>query len=325
MKFFSGLPTLTNQDKFNIAQIAIILPIVLLCIPTSFNRRKELKNDLLPNPLILLWAFIPFVLIYALRVLCIEHIFPKLGDKFIFYKSYWEPGVREFRVKRFALVLFKAIYFWISAPLGILLFRYEDWMPSALFGKGKQDLELLWENFPYQEQSPMLSVYYCWALGYHFHSLVFHMQSEKRNDYFENLLHHVATVFLIIFSFCNNCGRIGVLVLILHDIVDAIMYMSKSVNDMPNQVPVYCGFAFIAISFFQFRIFTLGYHIIPAAVNAKNYIPDGIPGSYIVFYLLVGLLCVLWVLHAYWFYLIIQIIVVAIKNKGRLKDPHALG
>ncbi|ELP94306.1 protein ASC1, putative [Entamoeba invadens IP1] len=323
MKFLT-LSGLTKQDKFNITQILVILPFVLLCIPTSFNRRAEYHSDTIPNPMNLLWAIIPFAVVYALRVIFVENLFPKFGDKFIYYKPGWGPGVRKFRVKRFALVLFKGIYFWISAPLGILLFKHEDWMPKGLFGVGKQDLELLWDGYPFQEQSPMLFVYYCWELGYHTHSLVFHMQSEKRNDYFENLLHHLATIFLIVLSYCNNCLRIGALVLVLHDIVDAIMYLSKSVNDMPNQVPVYCGFFFIAYSFLRFRLITLGFDIIPAAINARNYIPEGATGQY-VHWLLVGLLCVLWVLHAYWFYLIIEIIHNAIKNKGKLQDPHAVG
>ncbi|KAL7720175.1 Longevity-assurance family protein [Entamoeba marina] len=319
----NGWTKMSKTDKMNVVQLFCILPIVLVCIPTSFSR-TEMFNTF-PSPFQLLWFLIPFCIIYAIRISCIECLFPLYGNKFIYYKHFWSKDMRDFRVKRFGIVLFKGLYFWFSAPLGILLFRNEDWFPACLFGTGKQDITLLWEGFPGHQTTVIMTMYYCIELGYHVHSLVYHMQSERRADFFENLLHHVATVFLIVFSYVNNCGRIGILVMILHDIVDAIIYLSKTVNDLPNQYPVYIGTFFIAFSFLRFRLYTLGVHIIPAAIDAIHYIPEGIPGSYVVYGLLVSLLCVLLVLHAWWFYLIMMIFVKASENKGKLSDPHCGG
>ncbi|ELP88078.1 longevity assurance factor, putative [Entamoeba invadens IP1] len=297
------------------------MPIALICIPTSFSR----TSDYYPSPLNLLWAIIPFSLIYTSRKLLIEDLFPKFGRKFIVMNPTWSKEVQDFRVQRFGIVSFKMIYFFISTMLGVVLFRNEDWMPSYLFGKGKQDLSLIWENYPDQEQPPLITFYYCWELGYHFHSLVYHIQSERRNDYFENLLHHVSTIFLVIFSFINNYVRIGTLVLILHDVGDFAMYTAKSLHDMPNDKPAMFAFVGIVYTFLRFRLVTLGGFIIPAAFQGRFCVPDHTAGAWTVYSLLTGLLCVLLILHTYWFYLVLQMIFGFFKSRGTFTDPHTIG
>ncbi|ELP87436.1 longevity assurance factor, putative [Entamoeba invadens IP1] len=314
---------MSKQDQINVIQIFVILPFVLLCIPSSFGRSEQ--YDTFPSPFNLLW-FVPFfTMIYTLRVILAENLFLKLGEKIVVYKQEWTPEIRQVRVQRFSICFFKACYFFFTTPMGILLFRYEDWFPSQLYGKGAQNLDLMWEDFPFQLPTWKLTFFYCWELGYHFHSLVHHMSSEKRADYFENLLHHVATVFLIVFSYLNNCGRCGVLVLILHDLVDMIMYFAKSVNDIKTQIPAYISFALLAYSFPKFRIYFLGGYLIPAAGGCIKYVPSDLQGGFMVYCLIMSLLCVLLVLHIYWFFLILQMIYKIVTQKGRIADPHTVG
>ncbi|EDR30061.1 protein ASC1, putative [Entamoeba dispar SAW760] len=318
-----GWSKLSKHDQVNILQILLILPFVLICIPSSFSRSKQ--YDTFPSPINLLFAIPQFIIIYILRVILVENIFLKLGEKVVVHKPQWTEEVRQVRIQRFSVCFFKMLYFFITAPLGVGFFRNEDWFPAQLFGQGKQDLEYMWEDFPFQLPTWRITFFYCWELGYHFHSLVYHMQSEKRNDYFENLLHHVATVFLIVFSYLNNCGRCGCLILILHDIVDAIMYLAKSVNDLKTQIPAYISFSLLAVSFPRFRIYFLGWYLIPAAGGCIKYVPDDLPGGFLVYCLIMSLLCILLLLHIYWFTLILKMVYKIITERGRIADPHTIG
>ena len=325
MKLLSKFKQMSTQDKINFSQIVVILPVVLISIPTCFTRKSHFPDEYYPDPKTLLWVTIPFILISCLRKICTDHLFYKLGDKFLVNKPQWTKEYREFRVKRFALCLFKTIYFFFSTSFGFVLFKHEDWMPKILFGRGKQDYKYLWESYPYQEYNSSIEFYYIFGLGYHLHSLVFHMMSEKRGDYMENLLHHLATVFLMVFSFCNQCTRIGVLVLIVHDIVDFVLYLAKICHDLKNQVPLYFSFSLLVITYFKYRIYYFPRYIIwEATLLGNQYLPFEVPGLFTNFYLMVGLLWVLWGLHIYWFYMIIMMIVNLIKDKGNLTDPYTV-
>ena len=177
--FFKGY---NLSEKSFILQLLSILPIVLICVPTSFNRTKQFGDSIqVANPFMLLWTIIPFVFFCAIRIICAEKLFVRVGDKFLMYKSGWTESLREFRVKRFGLVLMKGLYFFTTTPLGIVLFRNEDWFPKCLYGRG--DISNLWNNFPNQETTTAMTIFYCWELGYHLHSLVFHIYGEHGVDF----------------------------------------------------------------------------------------------------------------------------------------------
>lgn len=56
-------------------------------------------------------------------------------------------------------------------------------------------------------------------------------------------LHHLATVFLITFSYVNNMARVGTLVLCLHDSADALLevtsflFILKKTKSRTHKVP----------------------------------------------------------------------------------------
>ncbi|EDR28621.1 protein ASC1, putative [Entamoeba dispar SAW760] len=312
----------TKWDKSFFLQLLMMVPLVVVCFPSSFNRSEEFKQSPLPKPIDLLPSIIPLAVISILRIVLAENLFKKIAKKVVYRKPEWDEKFTQFRYERFGLTFFKFLYYLGVAPFGVYLFRNEDWMPSALFGQGKSDLLLIYENFPYVPEVPYLTMFYCLELGYHLHSLLFHICSTPRNDYYDTLLHHVATIFLVIFSYVNNCGRIGVCVMVLHDIVDAIMYYTKCTNDFKNQVPCYIGFFFLVISYARFRLYVFPRYIIYAAIQAYPFIPKNATGGYIVWGLLVGMLCSLLILHIYWFKLIIEMIFKVASHEG-VVDPHA--
>lgn len=308
-------------DKSFILQILIIAPFVLICIPSSLGRSKYFQGEI-PSVTDLLPSVLCLAMFCVFREIFANKLFVLIAKKIIRKKPEWTEEFTKFRTERMALTLFKTIYFFIISPLGILLFRNEDWVPKQLFGAGKSDLSLLWENFPYVPRVPYLSLYYCIELGYHMHSLVYHLKLPARNDFYESLLHHLATVFLIVLSYSNCCARIGVLVMILHDVVDAWMYLAKTLMDCAPTIVFIPPFALFMGSYLYFRLYTFPVYVIPGGFKAIKYIPEGAPFGKTTWALLNLLLVVLFILHIYWFKLIIDTFTNLISKKG-IVDPHA--
>ncbi|ELP88697.1 protein ASC1, putative [Entamoeba invadens IP1] len=309
-------------DHSFVLQLFILFPFVALCVPSTFFRSDE-YSDYVPSLLDLLPTVFFVLIISGLREVLANNLFMKLGEKFIPHKAEWTEDFRNFRVERFGLTLFKTVYYFIVTPIGFYLFRNEDWMPQALFGQGKSDLNLLWENFPYMEPVKYIAFYYSFELGYHLHSLIYHMFIvPPRNDFYETLLHHLVTVMLIFLSYFNNCARIGVLVMILHDIVDAIMYAGKALNDVANDYVVVTAFSGVLVSYARFRLWVLPRYIIPAAINAGNYIPKDASCGKLIWIVCVMMLVALFGLHVYWFSLILDMVKKLVCKEG-IVDPHA--
>lgn len=49
----------------------------------------------------------------------------------------------------------------------------------------------------------------------------------KRKDRVEMTIHHVVTIILILYSFTVNFTRIGVMIMLLHDVCDIFMEIAK--------------------------------------------------------------------------------------------------
>jgi ceramide synthetase len=49
----------------------------------------------------------------------------------------------------------------------------------------------------------------------------------RRKDWLESMIHHIATVILLAYSYWVNFTRIGVMVLLLHDVGDIFLEAAK--------------------------------------------------------------------------------------------------
>jgi hypothetical protein len=54
------------------------------------------------------------------------------------------------------------------------------------------------------------------------------IKDEKLDDFYEMLIHHVLTIFLVLNSYSSFNHRTGLYILFLHDFVDIFLYVGKS-------------------------------------------------------------------------------------------------
>uniref|UniRef100_A0A2K5IMW2 Homeobox domain-containing protein n=1 Tax=Colobus angolensis palliatus TaxID=336983 RepID=A0A2K5IMW2_COLAP len=108
------------------------------------------------------------------------------------------------------------------------------------------DMKKVWEGYPIQSTIPSQYWYYMIELSFYW-SLLFSIASDvKRKDFKEQIIHHVATIILISFSWFANYIRAGTLIMALHDSSDYLLelhfgkprqgnYLRSGVQDQPGQ------------------------------------------------------------------------------------------
>ena len=152
----------------------------------------------------------------------------------------------------------------------------------------------------------------------------------KRHDRWQIFAHHVATVILIGYSYYLNLLHIGILVLACHEMNDIFLEMAKMARyaALPEWTSTTAFIAFAA-SWFVTRLYVFGFVVIRStwfdtrarAVEVGDMLGLGRAVD-IEPHLstLNGLLIFLYVLHVYWSYLIVQIIIKALTPGGKLDD-----
>ncbi|KAG7384403.1 Ceramide synthase 6 [Phytophthora boehmeriae] len=223
--------------------------------------------------------------------------------------------VIEERVQRFATVLFKFVYFTGISVVGYEVMKDEPWFPPSLGGKGE-----VVKSFDTLSDAPSsaLKYYFMVQLGYHLHSLL-HMVffSPIRNDFIEMLLHHLATIILIGGSYLANYSAFGSLVVFTHDLGDVTGYGIKSIVDTGHTPLVVVMYLVLLVSWAYTRLYVFPMHLIYSTmVELPLKHPDYV-GAFV--HPMVAMLCMLEVLHVYWYSLFI-VMGYALVNKGVAED-----
>uniref|UniRef100_A0A8C9HBH0 Sphingosine N-acyltransferase n=1 Tax=Piliocolobus tephrosceles TaxID=591936 RepID=A0A8C9HBH0_9PRIM len=92
------------------------------------------------------------------------------------------------------------------------------------------DMKKVWEGYPIQSTIPSQYWYYMIELSFYW-SLLFIIASDvKRKDFKEWIIHHVATIILISFSWFASYIRAGTLIMALHDSSDYLLELAKMFN-----------------------------------------------------------------------------------------------
>jgi hypothetical protein len=140
------------------------------------------------------------------------------------------------------------------------------------------------------------------------------------------LVHHSVTVFLLVSSFSLNYVRMGLLVLLYHDVSDVLPCLTKTTNYLGYKKITLFFYANMCVVWFLARLY---YY--PRVIFITALALDPWRTSQLI---CVACLSVLVVLHAYWFHLFLKMGAIVLKSKGhtatdltehRADRAHSLG
>ncbi|XP_072099960.1 ceramide synthase 4a isoform X2 [Mobula birostris] len=162
-----------------------------------------------------------------------------------------------------------------------------------------------WKGYPKQVLLPSQYWYYMVELAFYWSLLLRVSLDVKRKDFKEQIIHHIATIFLIGFSYCANYIRVGTLVMLVHDASDYIMECAKMFNYAGWRKTCDILFVVFALVFLITRLV-----IFPKVVIYTTfYYSMEIFQPFFGYYFFNLLLMVLQVLHIFWAYLILKMAV----------------
>lgn len=216
-------------------------------------------------------------------------------------------GVDE--VKKFSESSWKLIFYVTSLAWGGFVVLNEGWFP---------DTSLCWKGIPVRIE-PMTRIFYLYELGFYFHSVFAHAVLEVvRSDFWFLLFHHLVTIFLIYWSYAVGYYRIGLLVLVCHDIADIPLEMGKIFVYLKNETFKTLTYVLILLSWAGSRLYIFPKYILYSAYFESSiyitYVPQHFPFNVS--------LSLLQILHIYWFCLIIRmgVKILLFPNEAKLED-----
>uniref|UniRef100_A0A672P5S9 Ceramide synthase 2-like n=1 Tax=Sinocyclocheilus grahami TaxID=75366 RepID=A0A672P5S9_SINGR len=180
-------------------------------------------------------------------------------------------------------------------------------------------MEEMWTGFPMLTLLPSQFWYYMIELGFYM-SLLFSVASDiKRKDFKEQIVHHVATILLISFSWCVNYIRAGTLIMLVHDAADYLLESAKMFNYAGWRKA--CNYIFIlfAVVFMITRLVIFPFWIL----HCTWVYPVTVYPPFFGYYFFNGLLFVLQCLHIFWAVLILRMAVKFLPGNNIVEDERS--
>mmetsp|Transcript_9299 Transcript_9299/g.11375 ORF Transcript_9299/g.11375 Transcript_9299/m.11375 type:complete len:214 (+) Transcript_9299:291-932(+) len=150
---------------------------------------------------------------------------------------------------------FDATFYFVSSYTAWFISKDYDWMPAYLGGDGL--LSRSFENLPFAKYAASLPTYAFLSFGFRLEGFISHgFLKERGNDYMEMLFHDIITIFLFLGYLYGNWMPIGTLVVIMHDITDCPIHISKGLysTTLGSYSPIV--FIFAQLMWAYFRLYT---------------------------------------------------------------------
>jgi len=179
--------------------------------------------------------------------------------------------------------------------------------------------EQCWKDFPNHQLTSGLYWYYLVELGFYLSLMFSQFLDVKRKDFMEMFIHHIATVLLLSFSYIANFIRVGSLILLIHDCADFWVEGAKLAKYLQAHRLCDVLFAIFAIVWFVTRLVMYPLKILHITwIDAQV-----ILGYWPVLVVFNAWLCLLLVLHVYWFSLIVKVAYSALTQKEEVDDVRS--
>jgi len=208
----------------------------------------------------------------------------------------------ETRIRKYSECCWRFLLYLAMTAYGTTCIRR-----SILF----MDVNEVFSVWPFDVLEQPIRLFYYLETGLYIHLTINHFFEVYRKDFAVMLLHHVATMGLLAWSWLFNFTRWGILVMILHDVSDVVLEASKLCQYMQLEVAKDCGFVIFALTFFVTRLVMFPLYILKPAMF-ESY---PVWGNLVLRYVLIALLGVLQLMHVWWFSIIVKMVVMFARGE----------
>jgi ceramide synthetase len=191
-----------------------------------------------------------------------------------------------------------------------------------------------------QTSTLLIVTAYMWELAeYSFTACAHRFFSVRRKDYYVMFGHHLATCIMLLFAYLTDAYRLGIVIIWIHDFSDIPVDITQLMNNSHMEGPQFyyvteVAFMIMITGWFLSRLVYLPFVIIKGiAIDAHRLCAKKFPGQPwkhpicegVPFYHfgLIGL-CILVVMHAYWFGLFFKIAIRTLTtnetDKGKIYE-----
>lgn len=155
-----------------------------------------------------------------------------------------------------------------------------------------------WPNLP---ADPAVKLYYNLELAWYCHMLLKPVLRYGLTDGRDMLVHHGATLALILLSYGTNLTRMGVVVLALFAISNPLLHVAKICNQL-NLGPLKVGgFMAFALAFLVSRVLLVPWAVLKVAlVDSRRQLPFAVEDFHAIWLLICALLTALYVMQLVW-------------------------
>ncbi|GLC47300.1 hypothetical protein PLESTB_001742600 [Pleodorina starrii] len=154
-------------------------------------------------------------------------------------------------------------------------------------------------------------LFYCAETGFYLQAIHFlAVYEERRKDWLESMIHHIVTSGLLIYSYSVNFTRVGVVVILIHDVSDIFLELAKLARYADRDDVGQPAFIVFFVSWVVCRVIIFPFYVIRSTLFEPVVLVAACLGieprpHWEIFN---GLLLILFVLHLYWTVLIFQVI-----------------
>nr|CAB3230109.1 LAG1-like3 [Phallusia mammillata] len=211
--------------------------------------------------------------------------------------------------KKFAEASWRCFFYLCIFTFGMSILLRAPWFWDGLES---------WKGYP---QPMWTSVYYYYMLegGFYISLLFSVMRDVKRKDFYQQLIHHMATLILIVFSYSLNFVRVGTLVMAVHDVSDIFLEAAKSASYAKKPKLADALFTIFAVVFFISRLGIMPYSVVHTTWIKMAAVLQPFPS----YYMLNSTFFVLQSLHIFWATIIVRMAIRMWKSGGVEKDDRS--
>ncbi|XP_011613173.1 ceramide synthase 4a isoform X1 [Takifugu rubripes] len=202
---------------------------------------------------------------------------------------------RPSNTKKFCEASWRFAFYLVAFSAGLASLIYTPWF---------WDHTEFWRGYPKQAVDPAHHWYYILEMGFYVSLLLSVSVDVKRKDFKEQVIHHIATIFLIGFSYCANFVRVGTFVMLVHDSSDFLLESAKMFHYAGWRRTCDSLFVVFAAVFLVTRLLVLPVSVLYGTLVVSREFFRPFSG----YYVFNALLLVLQALHIFWAYLILRMV-----------------